>query len=60
MGKSVKLEVRDYATMRQMLCDLNNSHDDGKNLNIVMHATIMFTEDSFDKPYTEIQRTYGI
>ena len=58
MSKSVKLEVKDYTTMKQMLYDLNNAHDDGKNLNITMTATILFTEDSFTESYTEIQRTY--
>ena len=58
MSKSVKLEVKDYATIRQMLYTLNNAHDDGKNLNITMVATILFTEDSFVEPYTEMQRTY--
>lgn len=46
----------DYKEFRDAMFDFNKEHPDGGKSKL--YGVIVFTKDSFDKPYTEEERSY--
>lgn len=44
-----------YAEFREAMFKFNEEHPDEKS---TLYGVIVFTEDSFNKPYTETERSY--
>lgn len=51
------MEKISYAEFRNAMFKFNEEHPDGKS---TLHGVIVFTKDSFNKPYTETERSYRV
>lgn len=49
------MEKITFAELRDRMFKFNEEHPDGKS---TLYGVIVFTEDSFNRPYTETERTY--
>lgn len=46
-----------YGELREAMFKFNEEHPDGKS---TLYGVIVFTEDSFSKPFTEKERSYKV
>jgi hypothetical protein len=46
-----------YTELKDAMYNFNDEHSDGK---ASLYGVIVFTENSFDKPYTETERSYRV
>ena len=53
----MSMEKISYSELRDAMFKFNDENPDGKSK---LHGVVVFTEDSFKKPYTEEQRSYRV